>query len=157
MEPTCSTHRPLRSLILGALLLCLAPTLAAETQTFSLAAQWNLITFQLTPSNPNPEALFSTLPGFQSAWTYEVGTGLWRRYVRLTGSPTQQTNDAVANQLFALPAIEPGRAYWIQMANAVPSWAVPGTVPQGAAFPSLNLDPGWNLIGVPVGAAAVSQ
>jgi hypothetical protein len=157
METTCSTQRPLRGLILGALLLCLAPTLAAETQTFSLGAQWNLITFQLTPSNPNPEALFSTLPGFQSAWNYEVGTGLWRRYIRLTGSPTQQTNDNVANQLFALPPIEPGRAYWIQMANAVPSWAVQGTVPQGAAFPSLHLDPGWNLIGVPVGAAAVSQ
>jgi hypothetical protein len=73
------------------------------------------------------------------------------------GHSGQQTNDFIANQLLALPPIEPGRAYWIQMANAVSSWPVTGTLPKGAAFPSLNLNPGWNLIGIPVGAAAVSN
>ncbi|HXJ61276.1 MAG TPA: PKD domain-containing protein [Verrucomicrobiae bacterium] len=157
MQATSSVQRLLRGLVIGALFLGLVRTLRAETQTFSLAAQWNLITFQVTPDNANPEALFATLPGFQSAWTYDAASGLWLRFVKLNGSPTQQTNDSVANQLFALPFIEPGRAYWIQMANAVSSWAVPGTVPKGLAFPSLTLNPGWNLIGIPVGAASVSN
>src|SRR5262245_26395562 len=122
MQATSTVQRLLRSLVIGALFLGLVRTLRAEPQTLSLAAQWNLITFQVTPDHANPEALFATLPGFQSAWTYDAASGLWLRYVKLTGSPTQQTNDNVANQLFALPFIEPGRAYWIQMANAVSSW-----------------------------------
>ena len=157
MHSTPFVQRRLRGLVVGALLLGTAATLRAETQMFSLAAQWNLITFQLVPTNSNPEALFATLPGFQSAWTYEAGSGLWLRYIKPSGPTTQQTNDALANQLLALPAIETGRAYWIQMANAVSAWAVQGTVPVGSAFPSLNLNPGWNLIGIPVGAAAVSN
>jgi PKD repeat protein len=131
--------------------------LRAETQTFSLSAQWNLITFQVTPATPQPEALFGTLPGFQSAWTYQAESGLWLRYVKATGSSGQQTNDVIANQLLALPPIEPGRAYWVQMANAVTAWPVSGTVPQGTTFPALHLDSGWNLIGIPVGAVAVSN
>ncbi|HKX61558.1 MAG TPA: PKD domain-containing protein, partial [Verrucomicrobiae bacterium] len=157
MKVTSSTPRLLRGLILGALFAGLAWSLRAETQTFSLAAQWNLITFQVTPTNANPEPLFATLPGFQSAWTYDTESGLWLRYVKATGSPTQQTNDFLANQLLALPPIEPGRAYWIQMANALASWPVPGTVPKGVSFPTLTLNPGWNLIGIPVGAAAISN
>src|SRR4030095_12459349 len=133
------TSGHLRFLVTAILFVAPALSLRAETQTFSLAAQWNLITFQVTPDNANPEALFATLPGFQSAWTYDAASGLWLRFVQLNGSPTQQPNASAPNQLFALPFIEPGRAYWIQMANAVSSWAVPGTVPKGLAFPSLTL------------------
>src|SRR6185503_15587016 len=101
MKSKSSTPHLLRSLVIGALFMGLPFALRAEIQTFSLAAQWNLITFQVTPNNPNPEALFSTLPGFQSAWTYEAASGLWLRYVKPTGGATQQTNDAIANQLLA--------------------------------------------------------
>ncbi len=143
--------------LIAALLCAWTWVARAETQTFSLAAQWNLVTFQVTPTAPNPEALFATLPGFLSAWTYDAEAGVWLRFVKAGGTPVQQANDFLANQLLALPPIEPGRAYWIQMANSVASWAVPGTVPRGDAFPALNLNPGWNLIGIPVGAATVSN
>jgi hypothetical protein len=129
----------------------------AETQNFNLAAQWNLITFQVVPDNPDPEAVFATLPGFQAAWTYDIGTGLWQRYVKPAGNALQQANDVVANLLLALPPIEPGRAYWVFTSQAVPSWPVSGSVPKGASFPSLKLEPGWNLIGITVGAAGVTN
>ncbi len=151
--------------ILTAALLLLLPIVPADaqsqiqiqTQTFSLAAQWNLVTFQVTPTNPDPAVVFATLPGFQSAWTYDSASGLWLRYVKPTGSAQQQGNDSVANALLDLPPIEPGTAYWIQMANAVAAWTVPGVPPRGPAFPSLTLNPGWNLIGIPVGSATVSN
>jgi hypothetical protein len=128
----------------------------AETQTFSLASQWNLIAFQVTPVNPDPAVVFGSLTGFQSAWTYDNTTGLWRRYVKPVGTGTQQTNDITANQLFALPPIAPGRAYWVLMSQAA-SWQVTGTVPKGLSFPSLQLNPGWNMIGIPVGASSVTN
>src|SRR6185436_14665703 len=57
----------------------------AATQTYSLAAQWNLITFQLVPDNPDPAEVFSTLPGFQAAWTYDASLAIWQRYIKPAG------------------------------------------------------------------------
>jgi len=146
-----------RLLLIAALLVGTTGLLRGATQTFSLAAQWNLITFQVVPDNPDPAAVFSTLPGFQAAWTYDASLALWQRHIKPAGSATQQTNDATANFLVALPPIEPGRAYWVFTSQAVPSWQVSGTPPQGPLFPNLDLQPGWNLIGIPVGAAAVTN
>ncbi len=131
--------------------------LHAATQSFNLAAQWNLITFQVVPDNPDPAAVFSTLPGFQAAWSYNATSGLWQRLIKPTGSPAQQTNDVTANALVGLPPIESGRAYWVFVSQAVPAWQVNGTVPVGEAFPSLDLKAGWNLIGIPVGAASLTN
>jgi hypothetical protein len=139
-------------------MVCLMPGVArAATQTFNLAAQWNLITFQVVPDNPSPAAVFSTLPGFQAAWSYDATDAIWRRYIQPSGSAAQQANDTTANALIALPPIEPGRAYWVFVSQAVPAWQVNGTVPRGEAFRSLDLQPGWNLIGIPVGAASVTN
>jgi hypothetical protein len=129
----------------------------AAIQTFNLAAQWNLITFQVIPDNPDPQAVFSSLPGFQAAWTYDASLAIWQRYIKPTGTATQQTNDAIANALVALPPIEPARAYWVLTSQSVSSWQVSGTIPLGQAFRSLDLKAGWNLIGIPVGATAVSN
>ena len=126
-------------------------------QTFNLAAQWNLIAFQVVPDNPDPQAVFSSLPGFQAAWTYDASLALWQRYIKPSSSGTQQTNDTTANALIALPPIQPGRAYWVFTSQAVPAWQVSGTVPLGQNFPSLDLRAGWNLIGIPVGAASVTN
>lgn len=149
--------RTTTTLLLIAVVLAHTGPLRADTQSFSLSAQWNLITFQVIPDNPNPQVVFSTLPGFQSAWSYDTESGLWRRYVKPAGTPTQQLNDATANGLFPLPPIEPGRAYWVYTSQVVPSWTVSGYVPTGVNFPSLQLQSGWNLIGIPVGAAAVTN
>lgn len=146
--------RALSNLFVAVTLLGGAGLIHAETQTFTLSAQWNLISFQVVPDNPNPEALFSTLPGFQAAWSYDAVNRLWLRYVKPSGTATQQTNDATANRVLALPPIEPGRAYWVFCSQAVPSWQVSGSVPRGPVFPPLDLRPGWNSIGIPVGAAS---
>src|SRR6266511_364062 len=131
--------------------------LHAATQTFNLAAQWNLITFQVIPDNPDPGAVFSTLPGFQSAWTYDATLAVKQRHNKPAGTATQQTNDTTANLLIALPPIEPGRAYWVFTTQAVPSWQVNGTIPIGQAFRSLDLKSGWNLIGIPLGATSITN
>src|SRR6478735_6775105 len=46
------------------LMLGLTSRVYAATQNFSLSPQWNLISFQLVPDNPQPAAVFATLPGF---------------------------------------------------------------------------------------------
>jgi hypothetical protein len=144
--------------LLLALFVCVMPGLSrAATQAFNLAAQWNLITFQLVPDNPDPAAVFSSLSGFQAAWTYNSSLGTWQRYTKPTGTSAQQTNDLTANAVLALPPIQPGKAYWVFLSQSVPNWQVSGTVPTGSTFPSLDLKPGWNLIGIPVGATSVSN
>ncbi|MBL9168209.1 MAG: PKD domain-containing protein [Verrucomicrobiales bacterium] len=158
---TCILHRWVsRPVRLGLALSALAVAIdsaQAETQTFSIASQWNLITFQVTPTDPSPEAVFGTLAGFQAAWTYDAASGLWLRYIKPAGTTAQQANDSTANTLVALPPIEPGRAYWVFANQSVPAWRVNGTLPQGPVFPSLNFQPGWNLFGVPLGSTGVSN
>lgn len=143
-------------LLIAVVLSSVTGTLRAATQTFNLAVQWNLIAFQVTPDNPDPAAVFSTLPGFQAAWSYDAIQGIWQRYVKPSGTAPQQTNDVTANGLVALPPIGPGRAYWVFTSQAA-TWQVNGTVPTGAGFPSLNLQAGWNMIGIPIGAASVTN
>jgi len=146
-----------KSILLVAILMSGIVNGQAATQTFNLAAQWNLITFQVIPDNPDPGVVFSTLPGYQSAWTYDATLALWQRHTKPAVSGAQQTNDNAANLLIALPAIEPGRAYWVFTSQAVPSWQVTGTIPSGQAFRSLELKAGWNLIGIPLGATSITN
>ena len=93
----------------------------------------------------------------QAAWTYDPELSLWQRLIKPAGFVPQQTNDMAANLLLALPPIEPGRAYWVFTSQTVPSWQVNGTLPVGAEFRSLNLKAGWNLIGIPTGAASITN
>jgi hypothetical protein len=149
----------------GWIRLCLAVSLLtagrqvaqAETQTLSIASQWNLITFQVTPIDPSPEAVFGTLPGFQAAWTYDPVAKLWLRYVKPAGTAGQQANDATANSLVSLPPIEPGRAYWVFANQSVPAWQVAGSLPKGPVFPTLDFQSGWNLFGIPLGSVGVTN
>ncbi|MCZ7635351.1 MAG: hypothetical protein M5U12_04440 [Verrucomicrobia bacterium] len=128
-----------------------------QTQVFRLNPNWNLISFQVTPENPDAAAVFGTIPGFQSAWSYEASTGLWQRYVKPSGTAEEQADAQTANDLLRLAPIEPGRGYWVQMEGSVERWEVRGAVPSGHDFPSLRFDPGWHLIGIPVGAAVVTN
>jgi hypothetical protein len=144
--------------VIATLLLALATAaleMQAEVQTFRLAPQWNLIAFQIVPDDPSPEAVFGTLPGFQAAWTYDASRGIWERFVAANIDPGQTANETVANQILTFPRIEPGRAYWVYTSQNVPSWQVSGTVPRGDDLPALELHAGWNLVGIPIGAASV--
>lgn len=128
-------------------------TARAETQTFTtLTSNWNLITFQVIPSNPSPAAVFGSLPGFQAAWTYDAATTSWRRFVK----SSDPARDAVENALpsIAITSIAPGKAYWVYLGAAPGSWQVSGTAPLSASFPALTFtDDAWNSIGIPVGTA----
>jgi len=130
---------------------------SAATQSFNLSSQWNLIAFQLVPDNPDPAAVFATLPGFQAVWSYDASLAVWQRYVKPTGTAAQQANDTLANTLVDLRPIEPGRAYWVFTSQATPVWQVSGTVPLGLDFHGLDLQPGWNMIGIPVGATPITN
>jgi hypothetical protein len=132
------------------------PSVFAETQTFFIASQWNLIAFQVVPDPPEPESVFNTLTGFQEVWSYDATFGLWQRYVKPSGGAVQQGNDGLANALLEMEPIEPGRAYWVK-ASQPSTWLVSGAVPKGVLLPGLNLQSGWNLIGIPVGAASVTN
>lgn len=153
-----SWHLSLNRLLLVTLIVVRAGVGAsAATQSFNMSSQWNLIAFQLVPDNPDPAAVFSTLPGFQAVWSYDASLSVWQRHVKPSGSSAQQANDTLANALLSLPPIEPGRAYWVFTSQATPVWQVSGTVPLGLDFHGLDLEPGWNMIGIPVGATTVTN
>ena len=141
-------HRLVRwsSAVLGLLLMEAAAIAAAQTQTLRLDAGWNLIAFQVIPTNASPTAVFGSLGGaFDRVFSYDTASKSWSSF----GAATN------AAGLLPLGAVGPGRGYWIHMAQAVPAWNVTGEPP--ALVPAVPFSPGWNLIGVPVGAAKLSE
>ena len=122
---------------------------AADTQTFRLDPGWNLISFQVVPTNPSPAVVFGPLGvAFERAFSYDSASAAWSTYAR-TG-----TNDA-SLAASPLPPVDVGRAYWVYMNQLVPAWAVTGSVP--AVTPAVNLRQGWNLVGLPTGAGQLPE
>ena len=121
----------------------------ADTQTLALSAGWNLIAFQVQPSDPSPATVFGSLGGaFDRVFTYDSSVGGWASY----GSASASADPSV---LQPLAPVVPGRGYWLYMKQAVPAWTVTGTTP--SSTPPVNFNPGWNLIGVPVGSPALTE
>ena len=122
---------------------------ADQTQTFDLDPGWNLITFQLSPSNPDPAVVFGALGNdFRATWSFDNETRQWTRYAR-PGTP-ESTN----NSIVAMGPVQIGRAYWVYM-DAARDWVVTGAQP--TTVPPLVFTNGWNLVGIPVGAASVDE
>ncbi len=141
-------HRLVRwsSAALGLLLMGAAAIAAPQTQTLRLDAGWNLISFQVTPTNASPTVVFGSLGvAFDRVFSYDSASRSWSSF----GAATN------AAGLLPLGPVGPGRGYWIHMAQAVPAWNVTGEPP--ALVPAVSFNPGWNLIGVPVGAAKLSE
>ena len=131
---------------MGLLLIGSTASAAPQTQTLKLDAGWNLIAFQVTPANAAPDAVFGTLGGaFDRVFAYDAVTRGWSSFGAATNAPG----------LPALGPVGPGRGYWVHMAQAVPAWNVTGEPP--ALAPAVTLSPGWNMIGIPVGAAALPE
>jgi hypothetical protein len=119
----------------------------ADTQTLSLNPGWNLIALQVAPTNPAPSAVFGGLgAAFDRAFAYDASTGTWSTYAAAPAAGETAT-------MPQLPPVKPGSAYWVHMNQAVPAWTVAGTNPLNT--PPVNFSPGWNLIGVPVGAGTL--
>lgn len=132
-------------------LLASATLAIAEIQTFGpLSANWNLIVFQVAPTNPSPTAVFGSLPELQSAWTYDTASAKWSRYVKSADS----ARDAIENSVpgVSIASVAVGKAYWIYLAGARTSWSVNGSLP--ANVPAVDFKAGWNLVGIPTGTTA---
>lgn len=115
-----------------------------QVQTLSLSSGWNLIAFQVVPSNSSPSAVFGTLgDAFGAAWSFDNETRRWSQY----STPSNTGNLAVA-----MEPIRTGRAYWVFANRAVSSWQVKGIAPQET--PAISLLTGWNLVGIPTGSGA---
>src|SRR2546429_124734 len=120
-----------------------------QTQTFHLDPGWNLIAFQVIPSDPSPAAVFGTLGNaFERAWAYDNGAKVWSSYAQ-TG-----LEQSLHNEVLPMDNIQVGRAYWIYMDGQV-NWIVTGSVP--AITQAVTLTNGWNLVGIPAGKSALPE
>ena len=107
-----------------------APT---QTQDIGMSPGWNLISVQVGPSHSLPAINAALSNKLISAWTYNTASREWLVY--------QATNVTFPH---TLDTIEPGRGYWLQMANSA-TLSLTGTTWSG----SVQLSPGWNLVGFP--------
>jgi len=120
-----------------------------QTQTIRLDPGWNLIAFQVIPSNPGAAAVFGTIgTGFERAWTYDSASKSWSSYARPGLEQSQH------NVVLPLEEVEIGRAYWVYM-NSQVNWSVTGALP--AIAPAVTLTNGWNLVGIPIGQSALPE
>src|SRR5437870_4727175 len=89
---------------------------AAQTQTFRLDPGWNLISFQVIPTNPAPATVFGSLGDkFERAFAYENGNKVWSAYGRI---PTS-ANESIVNPM---GPIKVGTAYWVYVNQLVAAW-----------------------------------
>ncbi len=147
-SPTWTLSIRYQLMAVAAGVLALAGQSRADTQTVSLSAGWNLIAFQLLPSDPSPAAVFGPLGGaLNRVFAFDSSAGIWSSY----GATPAPADPSVVTPL---SPVAPGRGYWIYMNQAVPAWTVTGTTP--TSTPPVNFNPGWNLIGVPVGSPALA-
>lgn len=126
-----------------------APNQPLEIQAIDLDSGWNLIAFQVIPSESDPASVFSSLgDSFIAAWTYDNELKSWSHY----------GNSAVGGADFDVGPImgnvEIGRAYWIHM-NSPKNWEIEGSPP--STVPPLDFSQGWNLVGIPTGTSEMPE
>lgn len=131
---------------MGAVLACVSADAAPQTQSIRLDAGWNLVAFQVVPTNATPQAVFGSLgESFERVFTYDAAAKAWATYGNGTNSAA----------LSPVGNVAPGTGYWIHMRQAVPAWQVTGE--PAAVTPPVAFSQGWNMIGVPVGAATLPE
>ena len=136
------------SLALTVLLVLTRTAEAAQTQSVKLDSGWNLISFQVIPTNPTPASVFGSLgSAFERGFAYNNTSKTWTSY--------QRPANTDANGVVPMEPINVGQAYWIYMNQAVPAWQVSGA--PKSTTPAINFSQGWNLIGVPTGAAQLDE
>src|SRR4051794_7485472 len=72
-------------------------------QTNRLQLGWNLIAFQVLPTNPSPAVVFAT-NAFRAVWTFDNATGRWSQFARPLPGQTEQ------NGVLPMGNVELGRA-----------------------------------------------
>lgn len=105
-----------------------------------LAAGWNLVSFNLTPADPAPAAVLSSLgSAYDLVYAWNAAQQSWSRY---DPAALPFAND--------LTALTPHQGFWVHLTEAA-QLSVTGTAPAQSA---VTLRSGWNLVGYP---AAVSR
>ncbi len=97
--------------------------------TIPLTAGWNLISIPVVPENTSLQSVLASIEGNYSVVYAWIGGG-WRR-------STDNRNP--------LAEIVPEYGYWIYM-TAQDTLELNGTVPSST---TININPGWNLVGYP--------
>jgi outer membrane protein assembly factor BamB len=126
------------------LLLCPLAALAAQV-TMPLISGWNLVNLPLEPDAPSvQEVLVGTGVQVTSVWKWEGNT--WAVFLPDEVAPGSY---AQSKQFGVLSAIHAGQGLWLNCQGAG-QLQVSGQPPAGEA---LQLNAGWNLIGLKQGAA----
>ena len=124
--------------LLGLALLCAALPARAATQRLALRADWNLISFAVTPDDPTVLAVLGPLvadDNLVALWAYDASLGSWSRFpAAVEGGPS-------------LSVIEGGRGYWLKLRRAA-QLDVEGELGMTVGPGELARD--WNLVGFPL-------
>ena len=103
--------------------------LASVEQTIAIPrAGWNLVSFNVMPDDPSPEAVFAEVA--DSVQSVISGTRRW----------TPQSGGRLA-------ALQIGVGYWVKTTRDNVVWTIRGEPDEGVA---INVNAGWNLIGYPL-------
>lgn len=115
-----------------------APVSSTAEFEIPLATGWNLISLPLIPADPSPAAILAGIAGkYEAVYAYDAtSSDPWKVY-----SPDAP---AFANDLVALTV---GQGFWVRMRESA-TLRVSGQQPD---YVEIDLQPGWNLIGLPAG------
>lgn len=113
---------------------------AAETQSLSLRAGWNLISLSVQPTHTDPAAVFADAVrsgALESIWAYDSQSGEWSGFPAMVG-------------VAPLSAVRPGVGYWVKLKVSMSV----GIVADDAQLPEApsHLIAGWTLVGFPTSA-----
>jgi photosystem II stability/assembly factor-like uncharacterized protein len=110
-----------------------ATATSMPTQSISLVAGWNLVSFNVHPSNTAiTEALASIAGNYSLVFAWNASGSNWMKY------------DPAVGYGQTLTSLDETMGFWIQMKNA-DTLTVSGSVPTG----TIALASGWNLTGYP--------
>ena len=113
----------------------------AATSSVSVVSGWNLVSFNVHPSNTAMPTVLSSVSGnYTLVYAWNASSGSWLKYD--TSAPSY------ANTLTAL---DETMGFWIDM-NSSGTLTVTGTLPNtggSAGASALSLSSGWNLVGFP--------
>jgi PKD repeat protein len=111
------------------------------THTISLVAGWNLVSFNVHPTDTNIAAVLSSIAGNYNlvyAWDATVGSNNWKKYAPPPAPPYSNT----------LESLDETMGFWIYMTEA-DTLEVVGSVPTTTnIILSVNAG-GWNLVAYP--------
>ncbi|MGH7785229.1 MAG: proprotein convertase P-domain-containing protein [Candidatus Binatia bacterium] len=132
------TTRRAVALVIGLALVCAALPAQAATQRLALRADWNLVSFAVTPDDPTVLSVLGPLlagDNLVALWAYDASSGIWSRFpAAVPGGPS-------------LSVIEGGRGYWLKLRRAA-QLDVEGELGMTIGPDELARD--WNLVGFPL-------